>query len=105
MRQKRLFLAPYACSGFAALVYEVAWTRLLTLYMGHGTAAASTVVAAFMGGLCAGSAIGGWLAPRVRPDRILPGFVVLELIAVLVALVFPFEIKALTPLLAWAYRD
>jgi len=42
MRQKRLFLVPYACSGFAALVYELAWTRLLTLYMGHGTAAAST---------------------------------------------------------------
>ena len=54
-----LFLAAYTCSGFAGLVYEVAWTRLLTLYMGHSTAAVSTVVAAFMGGLAAGAALGG----------------------------------------------
>jgi predicted membrane-bound spermidine synthase len=52
-----LFLAAYACSGFAGLIYEVSWTRLATLYMGHTTAAASTVVAAFMGGLAAGSAV------------------------------------------------
>src|SRR6186997_387776 len=105
MRQKQLFLVPYACSGFAGLVYELAWTRLLTLYMGHGTAAASTVVAAFMGGLAAGSALGGWMAPRLPPHRTLYGYVALEAIVVLVALVYPLESKALTPLLAWAYRD
>ena len=33
------------------------------------------------------------------------GYVALEVIVVFVALVFPLEIKALTPLLAWAYRD
>ena len=59
-----LFLAAYVCSGLAGLIYEVAWTRLLTLYMGHTTAAASTVVAAFMGGLGAGAAIGGRFATR-----------------------------------------
>src|SRR5215470_5512837 len=100
-----MFLVVYACSGFAALVYEVAWTRLLTLYMGHATAAASTVVAAFMGGLAAGSAVGGWMAPRLSPRQALYGYVVLEAIVVFVALVFPLEIRALTPLLAWAYRD
>ena len=46
-----LFLAAYTCSGLAGLVYEVTWTRLLTLYLGHTTAAASAVVAAFLGGL------------------------------------------------------
>jgi DNA-binding MarR family transcriptional regulator len=40
-----LFLAAYACSGLAGLVYEVSWTRLATLYMGHTTAAASGLVA------------------------------------------------------------
>ena len=50
-----LFLAAYACSGLAGLIYEVSWTRLVTLYMGHTIAAASTVVAAFMGGLAGGS--------------------------------------------------
>src|SRR5712691_4014441 len=99
MRQKRLFLALYACSGFAGLVYEMAWTRLLTLYMGHGTAAASTVVAAVMGGLGAGSALGGWIAPRLPAHRTLYGYVALEGAVVLVALVLPFELEALTPLL------
>jgi len=102
---RRVFLAPYACSGFAGLVYELAWTRLLTLYMGHGTAAASTVVAAFMGGLAAGSALGGWMAPRLPPHRTLYGYMALEAIVVFVALIFPLESKALMPLLAWAYRD
>jgi spermidine synthase len=44
----------FALSGAAALIYEVTWTRLLTLQVGHGVAAASTVLAAFMGGLAVG---------------------------------------------------
>mgnify|MGYP003347111737 CR=1 FL=1 len=32
---------------------------MLTLFIGHTTAAASTVVAAFLGGLAAGAALGG----------------------------------------------
>ena len=54
MRDRRLFLTAYTLSGFAALIYQVTWTRLVTLHMGHTMAAASTVVAAFMGGLAAG---------------------------------------------------
>ena len=54
----RLFVGLYALSGAAALVYEITWTRLLTLQMGQTVAAISTVLAAFMGGLAAGSWIG-----------------------------------------------
>ena len=54
-----LFLLAYICSGLAGLVYEVSWTRLLTLYIGHTTAAAAAVVAAFLGGLAVGAASGG----------------------------------------------
>src|SRR6266508_2667592 len=60
-RLVRRFLVLYAASGAAALVYEVTWTRLLALQLGHTVAAASTVLAAFMGGL----AIGAWLARRL----------------------------------------
>ena len=49
-----LFLLAYTSSGLAGLVYEVTWTRYLTLYLGHTTAAASAVVAAFLGGLAVG---------------------------------------------------
>src|SRR3954468_23787673 len=64
-RARRLFLGLYAASGAAALVYEVTWTRLLTLQLGHTVAAASTVLAAFMGGL----ALGAWLAGATKTPR------------------------------------
>jgi spermidine synthase len=57
-------LAIVACafaSGVAALVYEVAWTRLLSLSFGTTTFAVATVVAAFLGGM----GIGAWLHHRV----------------------------------------
>lgn len=52
-------------SGASALVYEVVWTRLLTLAFGVTSHAVATVVAAFMAGLALGSL---WLARRV--DRV-----------------------------------
>src|SRR5712692_2065423 len=100
-----LFLAAYACSGLAGLVYEVTWTRLATLYMGHTTAAASTVVAAFMGGLAGGSAIGGYVAARLTPKQALVAYAALEAVVVIVALLLPRELTALNPLLRWAYSN
>ncbi len=99
------FLAAYACSGFAGLIYEVSWARLVTLYTGHTTAAASTVVAAFMGGLAGGSALGGRLAARLTPTQALWAYAAMESVVVLVALSLPSELGALTPLLKWAYAD
>jgi spermidine synthase len=49
-------------SGAAALVYEVAWTKMLALTFGRTTLAASAVLAAFMGGM----GIGAWLYARLR---------------------------------------
>src|SRR6476660_2703744 len=100
-----LLLAAYACSGLAGLVYEVSWTRLATLYMGHTTAAASTVVAAFMGGLAGGSAIGGAVASRIPPARALLSYALLEVAVILLALALPWELKALTPLLKSSYAN
>src|SRR3954454_8257057 len=62
MNSRRLFVLLYALSGAAALVYEVTWTRMLTMQLGHTVAAASTVLAAFMGGL----ALGAWSDGSVR---------------------------------------
>ncbi len=52
-------------SGATALVYQVAWTRNLSLIFGASHQAISIVLAAFMGGL----ALGGWRLGRVA-DRI-----------------------------------
>ncbi len=105
MAPPRWFLAVYALSGAAALVYEVAWTRLLTLYLGHGVAAASTVLAAFMGGLAVGAGVAGPKSdhtPRHHAMRIYAG---LELAIAALALAMPFGLRLIEPLLSGAYAD
>ena len=97
--RRRLFVGLYAMSGAAALVYEVAWTRLLTLQMGHTVAAASTVLAAFMGGL----AVGAWMAGRVGGG--LRRYAALEVLVAAVAILLPTLAALFSPALAWAYAD
>src|SRR6266436_237739 len=110
---RRLFLACYAASGAAALVYEVTWTRLLTLQLGHTVAAASTVLAAFMGGL----ALGAWLAGRnglkavpyvrvvtslgdgLQTVPLLRIYAILELLVAASALAIPLALRASVPAL------
>ena len=46
-------------SGITALVYEVVWTRMLTLAFGHTVFSVSIVLAAFMAGLGLGSYFSG----------------------------------------------
>jgi spermidine synthase len=99
------FAALFAASGAAALIYEVTWTRLLTLQLGHGIAAASTVLAAFMGGLAVGSATGGRFAANLDPQRALRWYAGLEIAIALLALILPFELDALNPWLARAYAN
>ncbi len=60
----RALLGLFFLSGCAGLLYEVLWTRILSLSFGHTTWAVSTVLAVFMGGLALGSAWGGRLADR-----------------------------------------
>lgn len=55
-------------SGFCALVYQVAWLRLLRLVFGASTAASAAVLAIFMGGLGLGGLVLGRRADRAaRP--------------------------------------
>jgi spermidine synthase len=102
---RALFLFAYTCSGLAGLVYEVSWTRLLTLYLGHTTAAASAVVAAFLGGLAFGAAGGGRVATRTSPRQALFVYLGLETLVIVAALALPLELRAATPLLKWSYGD
>ena len=99
-----LYLA-FACSGAAALIYEITWTRLLTLFMGHTVAAASTVLAAFMGGLAIGAALAGRLSARLDRQSALRGYAVVEILIALFAIVLPLELKLFVPVLASAYAD
>ena len=95
----------FACSGAAALIYETTWTRLMTLFMGHTVAAASTVLAAFMGGLAAGAALAGRVAPSLDRPAALRWYAGTELLIALFALALPFELEWLRPIMASAYAD
>jgi len=57
--QERQLKLMFFVSGATALVYQVVWTRLLTLFFGSTTLAVSTVLAVFMAGLAIGSALLG----------------------------------------------
>src|SRR5438046_3063241 len=100
---QRVFIFLYAASGAAALMYEVAWTRLLTLQMGHTVAAASAVLAAFMGGLAAGAAIAGRV--HVRAAERLRAYAGLELIVAASAIALPVALALSVPALRWAYAN
>ena len=54
-----LFVA-FALSGFSAMVYEVAWTRALSLVVGSSTYAFCIMLATFLGGIALGSGIARW---------------------------------------------
>lgn len=56
----------FLLSGASGLIFELLWTRQLTLVFGSTTLAVSTVLTAFMGGLGLGSFIAGRVADRLR---------------------------------------
>ena len=103
MDSRRLFVLLYAASGTAALIYEVTWTRLLTLEMGHTVSAISIVLAAFMGGLSAGAWLGG-RAGALQSHRLLL-YAALELVIALFAIALPAGLRGVVPLMGWAYMD
>src|SRR5215471_13614220 len=51
-------------SGAAALVYELAWLRLLALAVGNTAYATSCILSIFLGGLALGAFFGGKFADR-----------------------------------------
>jgi spermidine synthase len=85
-------------SGIAGLIYQILWLRLLSLTFGVTVYAATTVLAAFMAGLGAGSVLGGTLAQRVSDP--LRYFGVAELLIGLSALATPMALAAASNLYA-----
>jgi len=76
-------------SGFASLMYQIAWQRLLTLYYGVGTISITLIVSVYMFGLGVGALIGGALAERIH-DKLRLYFVVQLLLAVFGFVSLPF---------------
>ena len=71
--------AAFFVSGISALVYQIAWQRILALHSVVGIYSIAMIVGAFMAGLGAGSHLGGVLSARVGRAAALRMFAGLEL--------------------------
>jgi spermidine synthase len=74
-----LSAAAFFASGFAALLYQVIWQRLLVLFSGADLYSVTIIVASFMGGMGVGHLAGGHVADRVSPRTSLLCFAGAEL--------------------------
>lgn len=86
----------FLLSGFAALIYQTAWTREFAFVFGTSELAVATVLAAYMGGLAAGSWVAGRFVHRVRRPVLVYG--VLEGGIAAAALAVPLAVRAATSL-------
>jgi predicted membrane-bound spermidine synthase len=87
----------FFCSGFAALLCQIVWQRMLGIFAGSDTISAALVVGAFLAGLGLGSLLGAWLADRLSPYRALLGFALAEAAVAgfaLVSKVFLYDLLA-----------
>ncbi len=82
----------FALSGFAALLYQTAWTRQFSLVFGTSELAVATVLAAYMAGL----ALGAWLVERFLPriSRPIFAYALLEFTIAAGAIAVPFLLLA-----------
>ncbi|MBL7129974.1 MAG: fused MFS/spermidine synthase [Candidatus Omnitrophica bacterium] len=63
-RVRKVVFLLFLCSGISCLIYEVVWTRLLTVILGNTVFAVSAVLTVFMGGLALGSFCAGRIIDR-----------------------------------------
>jgi spermidine synthase len=101
-KTQKLILILFFFSGLAGLSYQVVWIKLLALIFGHTIYAVSSVVAAFMAGLAAGSYFWGRIADRTRNQLQL--YALLELGIGVYAALFVFLFPVLDQLYAAVFH-
>lgn len=88
----RTILIAVALSGFAAMLYEVAWNRMLALTLGSSTHAFSIMVATFITGI----SIGSWIITRWTPrNGVLVAFAQCELALAVILLFSMFQYESI----------
>lgn len=86
-------------SGFAGLVYEVVFQKVLALTFGSTGTASNTVLATYMGGMALGAWLGGRLAAK-RPDP-LRVYAICEIGIAICCAVSPFLFFAVRHIYVW----
>ena len=99
----RIIYLLFFLSGGTALIYEVIWTKELTLIMGNTVYSSTTVLAAFMGGLALGSIVLGRYIDNanISPLKL---YAVLELAIAIFALLLPYFLSSFNSLYSWIYQ-
>jgi spermidine synthase len=90
-----IFVAVSLCfflSGFAALLYQTAWMRQLSVVFGTSELAVATILAAYMAGLALGAAVAARVMHRIRRPILTYG--ILEGTIAISALAVPFLLQA-----------
>ena len=77
----------FLLSGFAALLYQMAWMRQFSTVFGTSEIAVATVLSAYMGGLALGAAVAGRLVNMLRRPVLFYG--ILEAAIAVSALLVP----------------
>jgi spermidine synthase len=94
----------FVLSGAGALVYQVAWQRLLALTTGVAVHSVAIITAAFMAGLGIGSHVGGTLSARLTPRRSMRAFALIEAaVAAFAVLSVPLYYSVLYRRAEWLY--
>jgi len=92
-------VACFFLSGYAALLYQIAWLRQFSLAFGTSELAVAAVLAAYMGGLAAGAAVAGRYVTRVTRPILVYGL--LEAGIAASALAVPLLLAAARTLYSW----
>lgn len=106
--ERNLVLASlcFILSGAAALIYQVAWQRLLALTTGVSVHSIAAITAAFMAGLGIGSQWGGMRSERLDARAALRAFAWVEFGVAAFALVsVPFFYTVLYKQMGWLYAN
>jgi spermidine synthase len=98
-----LIFALFFASGLTGLIYQVVWSRLLTLVVGVSIFAVTAVICTYMAGLALGSYVIGRVGERLGdPLRV---YGVLEGVIGIYAALTPWIFGAINPVYIWAFQS
>ena len=90
-------------SGISSLIYQIVWTRMLTLVFGHTIYSVSVVLSAFMAGLGLGSYLWGTTIDKGGKPLLIYGKI--ELLIGLSAACLSILFSNFSPIYAWLYQS
>ena len=90
-------------SGISGLIYQIVWTRMLTLVFGHTIYSVSVVLSAFMAGLGLGSYLWGTTIDKAGKPLLIYGKI--EILIGLTAAFLSLLFSNFSPIYAWLYQS